>query len=269
MLLPHGGGAMSGLTDDAYLALLEPMQRELAMMARWVAETGQRVVVIFEGRDTAGKGGTIHAIARALSPRQCKVVSFAPPTEREEGQWYFQRYVEHLPAKGEIALFDRSWYSRAGVERVMGFCTQGEAKAFLAAVPHFERQLVEDGIFLFKYWLCCDQDKQEERFQRRLHNPLKRWKLSDMDVASRPYYAAYTQTREDMLAATHTRHAPWTLIDYNDQHLGRLTLLRHLLDRLPETELPQADIEWPPLEGPPLQEKYGVLRPAPDFPAGG
>ncbi len=148
---------MSRLSDEAYQALLEPMQRELAMMARWVAETGQRVVVIFEGRDTAGKGGTIHAIARALSPRQCKVVSFAPPTEREQGQWYFQRYAEHLPAKGEIALFDRSWYSRAGVERVMGFCTQAEAKAFLAAVPHFERQLVEDGIFLFKYWLCCDR----------------------------------------------------------------------------------------------------------------
>jgi polyphosphate kinase 2 len=257
---------MSNLSDDDYEALLEPMAQELTMMARWVAETQQRLVVIFEGRDTAGKGGTIHAIARALSPRQCKVVSFAPPNERERGQWYFQRYIPHLPTRGEIALFDRSWYSRAGVERVMGFCEEEEAKTFLCSVPHFERQLVDDGILLFKYWLCCDQERQEERFARRLHNPLKRWKLSDVDVASRHRYADYTRAREDMLAVTHTRHAPWTLVDYNDQHLGRLTLLRHLLDRLPETELPVGDIDWPTLEGAPLKEEFGVLHPIPAFP---
>ena len=257
---------MSTLTDEEYQALLEPLAEELTKMARWVAETGQRLLILFEGRDTAGKGGTIHAIARALSPRQCKVISFAPPTERERGQWYFQRYVEHLPARGEIALYDRSWYSRAGVERVMGFCSEAEAREFLAAVPHFERQLVEDGILLFKYWLCCDQALQEERFAKRLHNPLKRWKLSDIDVASRSRYGDYTRAREDMLSATHSRHAPWILVDYNDQHLGRLTLLRHLLDRLPETELPNQDIDWPPLPTPPLEESYSVIRPIPNFP---
>ena len=257
---------MSELSDEDYQALLAPMTRELAMMARWVAETGQRVVVIFEGRDTAGKGGTIHAIARNLSPRQCKVVSFAAPTEQEKGQWYFQRYVAHLPARGEIALFDRSWYSRAGVERVMGFCTEEEARIFLREAPEFERHLVHDGILLFKYWLTCDQERQEERFARRLHNPLKRWKLSDMDVASRTLYDAYTAAREEMLEATHTRHAPWTLVDFNDQHLGRLTLLRHLLDRLPETELPASDIDWPALACEPLRERFSVLYPVPAYP---
>jgi polyphosphate kinase len=258
--------AMSKLSDEEYEALLEPLARELTKMARWVAETRQRLVIIFEGRDTAGKGGTIHAITKVLSPRQCRVVSLTAPAERERDQWYFQRYVQHLPAKGEIALFDRSWYNRAGVERVLGFCTEAEAKDFLQAVPHFERQLFEDGILLFKYWLCCDQEQQEERFAERLNNPFKRWKLSDVDIASRAKYAEYTRAREEMLAGTHTRHAPWTLVDFNDQKLGRLTLLRHLLDHLPETELPVGDIDWPPLGAPPLKESYSVLQPLARFP---
>ena len=256
---------MGDLSDDQYDALLAPLAKELTMMARWVSETRQRLVVLFEGRDSAGKGGTIHAITKVLSPRQCRVVSLGAPTEREQGQWYFQRYVAHLPAKGEIALFDRSWYNRAGVERVMGYCSEEEAKAFLKAVPEFERHLIDDGILLFKYWLTCDQAEQEERFASRLNNPLKRWKLSEVDVAARTLYDAYTKAREEMLAATHTEHAPWTLVEFNDQKLGRLTLLRHLLDQLPETELPVGDIPWPPLPGPPQKESFGTLQPIPDF----
>ena len=162
--------------------------------------------------------------ANTLNPRQCKVVALPAPTERERGQWYFQRYAAHLPARGEISLFDRSWYNRAGVERVMGYCSEEEAEAFLKAAPEFERHLVDEGILLFKYWLCCDQEKQEERFAARINNPLRRWKLSPIDVEARTRYDDYTEARERMLEATHTPHAPWTLIDFNDQALGRLTL---------------------------------------------
>jgi len=165
---------MADLTHEEYEDLVRPLTEELSTMARWVDETGQRIVVLFEGRDTAGKGGSIDMFARVLNPRQCHVVALSSPSERERSQWYFQRYAEHLPPKGEISLFDRSWYNRAGVEPVMGFCTSQETDAFLSAVPEFERQLVEDGILLFKYWLCCDQKKQEKRFENRLHNPLKR-----------------------------------------------------------------------------------------------
>ena len=254
------------LSDEQYQALLEPMSEELASMARWVAETGQRVVVLFEGRDTAGKGGSIDMIARILNPRQCRVAALPSPTERETAEWYFQRYIPYLPAKGDITLFDRSWYNRAGVERVMGFCSEDEAEAFLRAVPHFEKQLVEDGILLVKYWLCCDQEKQEERFLKRLKSPLKRWKLSPVDIAARAKYDDYTKAREKMLKATHTRHAPWTLVDFNHQPLGRLTLLRDLLDRVPDTELPLADVPWPPLEHKPHKERYGVIEPIRDYP---
>jgi polyphosphate kinase 2 len=204
--------------------------------------------------------------ARVLNPRQCRVVALPSPSEREQTQWYFQRYIEHFPANGEIVLFDRSWYNRAGVERVMGFCTQEQTQDFLNAVPQFERHLVDDGILLFKYWLCCDQAVQEERFQNRLNNPMKRWKLSSIDLKARKLYDAYTEAREMMLSATHTDFAPWTLVDFNDQALGRLTLLRDLLDRLPDTELPLAEIPWPPLRHDPLNERYGVLKPLPNYP---
>jgi polyphosphate kinase 2 len=257
---------MGELTTTQYEELLKPLTKELSAMARWVAETEQRVVVLFEGRDTAGKGGSIDMIARVLNPRQCHVVALASPTKPERAQWYFQRYAAHLPPKGELALFDRSWYNRAGVEPVMGFCSDADTGAFLRAVPEFERQLVDDGILLFKYWLCCDQEKQEERFENRLYNPLKRWKLSPIDIAARSKYEAYTDARERMLAATHTDFAPWTLVDFNDQALGRLTLLRDLLDRILDTELPLNEIPWPPLPGPPGKERYGVLRPIPKYP---
>jgi len=255
----------SKLTEEQYLQLLKPLAHELSAMARWVAETDQRIVVVFEGRDTAGKGGSIDVFARLLNPRQCRVVALPSPSERQRTQWYFQRYIEHLPAAGEIVLFDRSWYNRAGVERVMGFCTQDEVQDFLNATPQFERHLVDAGMLLFKYWLCCDQAIQEERFENRLNNPVRRWKLSSIDAAARKHYDDYTEARELMLSATHTDYAPWTLVDFNDQPLGRLTLLRDLLDRVPDTELPLADIPWPPLEHPPLQERYGVLRPLPPY----
>jgi polyphosphate kinase 2 (PPK2 family) len=165
-----------------------------------------------------------------------------------------------------MTLFDRSWYNRAGVEAVMGFCTPQETDAFLKGVPEFERHLVDDGILLFKYWLCCDQDRQEERFENRLLNPLKRWKLSPIDVQARTRYEAYTEARERMLEATHTDFAPWTLVDFNDQALGRLTLLRDMLDRIPDTDLPVKEMEWPKLDGEPLKERYGVIEPIANYP---
>ena len=262
---------MSGktvLSRDQYEQLLKPLTRELSDAARWMQETGQRVVIVFEGRDTAGKGGSIDMISQNINPRHCRVVALPAPTVREQGQWYFQRYMQHLPSKGELVLFDRSWYNRAGVERVMGYCTQKQAEDFLEAAPQFEKHLVDDGILLFKYWLCVDQEKQEERFHNRLKNPRRRWKLSSVDIESRSRYEDYTIARERMLAATHTAWAPWTLVDYNDQPVGRLTLLRHFLDVLPDTKLPVTDIPWPPLKHEPYKERYGVIEPLPDYKIG-
>lgn len=256
---------MGKLKRKEYDDLLEPLEVELVAMARWAKATGARILVIFEGRDTAGKSGVIHAISDPLNPRQCRTVALAKPSEQEAGQWYFQRYVEHLPAAGEIVLFDRSWYNRAGVERVMGFASEEQVGAFLNQAPVFERQLVEDGILLFKYWLTCDQEEQEERFAERIADPLKRWKISPIDIAARTKYAEYTAAREDMLAATHTRHAPWTLVDFNDQRRGRLTVIRDLLHRLPDTRIEAPEIEFPPLGHEPEQEEFGELRPIPDF----
>jgi polyphosphate kinase len=250
------------LDKDTYLERLEPLQLDLNRMARWVQATGQRVLVLIEGRDTAGKGGVIAAIADTLNPRQCHVVALGKPSERERSQWYFQRYVPHLPAAGEIVLFDRSWYNRAGVEKVMGFCTPEQTDAFLKQVPRFEKLLTSDGILLFKYWLGVDQAQQEERFAERLADPMKRWKLSPIDLKAREKYADYTAARERMLEATHTRHAPWTLVDFNDQRRGRLALIRDLLDRVPDTAVPDEKIEFPPLPGKPLKERFaGKLRP--------
>ena len=251
-----------------YEDALEALQLELAAMARWARTTDQRICVLFEGRDTAGKGGTIKAIADRVNPRQLKVVALPKPTETEATQWYFQRYVAHLPAAGEIVLFDRSWYNRAGVERVMGFADEAQVTAFLHAAPVFERLLVDDGILLVKYWLSCDQEHQEERFAERLEDPLKRWKLSPIDVAARTRFADYTAAREAMFAATHTDFAPWTVVDFNDQKRGRLTLIRDLLDRLPEFEVPVEEIDFPPLEGKPLGEKFALLEPIADYKPG-
>ncbi len=257
---------MPKLKRKPYEALLDPLEEELVSMSRWVAEKGQRVLVLFEGRDTAGKGGVINAIADRLNPRQCHVVALSKPSEDERKQWYFQRYAAHLPGAGEITLFDRSWYNRAGVEKVMGFATDRQVDDFLKATPQFERMLVDDGILLFKYWLTCDQEKQEERFAERIEDPLKRWKLSPIDQAARTKYADYTDAREKMLKATHNEWAPWTLVDFNDQRLGRLTLIRDLLDRLPDTKCEEKELDWPPLGSAPKKGRFTVLKPIPSYP---
>ena len=253
------------MTDKNYDRAIEALNLELVAMARWAKAKGQRILVLFEGRDTAGKGGVIKAISEPLDPRQCHVVALGKPNDVEKGQWYFQRYVPHLPTAGEISLFDRSWYNRAGVEKVMGFASEEQVAAFLQAAPRFEKMLVDDGIHLIKYWLDCGQAEQEERFAERVEDPLKRWKLSPIDQAARGKYAAYSAARDAMFRATHTEWAPWTVVDFNDQKRGRLTLMRHLLDRLPDIHVPEQQIDWPPLGHPPHDEEFGVLKPIPDF----
>lgn len=256
---------MAKLKRKKYDELLEPLEEELVAMARWARHTGARICVIFEGRDTAGKGGAIRAVSQRLNPRQCRIVALSKPNETEMTQWYFQRYTRHLPAAGEIMLFDRSWYNRAGVEKVMGFTSEAKVAKFLEEAPKFEKMLTDDGILLFKYWLTTDQDNQEERLKERLEDPLKRWKLSPIDLAAREKYGAYTQAREAMLKATHTDHAPWTLVDFNDQKCGRLTLVRDLLDRLPDTHIEPPELMFPELGHEPLEESYSVLRPIKDY----
>ena len=244
------------LGKAAFLEQVAPLELELNEMARWLQHTGQRVLVLVEGRDTAGKGGVISAIAHTLSPRQCRVVALPKPNDRERTQWYFQRYVPHLPAAGEIVLFDRSWYNRAGVERVMGYCSEEQALAFLKQAPVFEKMLIDDGILLFKYWLTVDQAQQEERFAERSVDPRKRWKLSPVDLEARARYADYTDARNTMLQATHGKHTPWTLVNFNDQRRGRLALIRDLLARLPDHVVPAVAIDFPPLAQAPLKERF-------------
>ena len=257
-----GDDGQTHLSKKDYEDGLEPLQLALNNLARWLQHTGRRLAVVVEGRDTAGKGGVIAAIADALNPRQCHVVALPKPSDRERTQWYFQRYVQHLPAAGEIVLFDRSWYNRAGVEPVMGFCTEAQTQAFLHQAPAFEQMLVDDGLLLFKYWLTVDQAEQEQRFAERLADPLKRWKLSPIDAEARTRYADYGAARSRMLKATHTPAAPWTLVDFNDQKRGRLALIKDLLSRLPDTDVPPPGIELPPLDHAPLTERFlGPLRP--------
>ncbi|CAN5396835.1 polyphosphate kinase 2 [soil metagenome] len=255
---PPPGALKKRMDRSDYEAALDPLQLELSHAARWLAHTGKRMVVVVEGRDTAGKGGVINAISEHLNPRQCHVSALDKPSEQEARQWYFQRYVSHLPAAGQMTLFDRSWYNRAGVESVMGFATQEQVTAFLEQAPAFEKLLVDDGILLFKYWLTVDQPEQEQRFMERLADPLKRWKLSPIDVQARERYDDYTRARERMLKATHTAKAPWTLVDFNDQRRGRLTLIRDLLDRLPDSEVPDSTIEFPPLKRKLMKERFDV-----------
>lgn len=244
------------LGKGAYQEELAPLELELNDMARWLQYSGRRVLVLMEGRDTAGKGGVISAISGTLNPRQCRIVALPKPNDRERAQWYFQRYVSHLPAAGEIVLFDRSWYNRAGVERVMGYCSEAQAEAFLKQAPVFEKMLVDDGILLFKYWLTVDQAQQEERFAERRADPLKRWKLSPVDLEARARYADYTEARNTMLKVTHGKHTPWTLVDFNDQRRGRLALIRDLLKRLPDHSVPEVPIDFPPLPTAQLKEHF-------------
>jgi polyphosphate kinase len=220
------------------------------------------MVVLFEGRDAAGKGGAISAITKERNPRQVRVVGLAKATEREQTEWYFQRYIAHLPAAGELVLFDRSWYNRAGVEHVMGFCTREEYRRFLQQTPVFERMLVDDGILLYKYWLAVDQRYQEERFVERAADPLKRWKLSPIDIKARERYVEYGRARDAMFRATHTKYAPWHVVNFDDQRRGRLNLIHHLLDQVPDTSVPEEAIALPSLAGKPAKERFrGPVKP--------
>jgi len=231
-----------------YLEHLEPLQVQLTEMQRWVLHSGQRVVVIFEGRDTAGKGGAINCFTEVLNPRYCRVVALPKPNDRELSQWYFQRYVAHLPAAGEIVLFDRSWYNRGGVEKVMGFCTDAQYQRFLAQAPVFEKLLVDEGITLLKYWFAVDQEEQEKRFAERVEDPIKRWKISPIDIAARSHYDDYTTARDAFFKVTHTRHAPWHVVDANDQKRARLNMIAHLLDTLPDLKVPEEKLDLPALK---------------------
>jgi polyphosphate kinase 2 len=229
-----------------YVEELVRLQFELIKVQEWVRKEGMRVAVIFEGRDAAGKGGVIKRITESLNPRICRVVALGTPTERERGQWYFQRYVAQLPARGEIVLFDRSWYNRAGVEHVMEFCTEDEYREFLRACPLFEEMLVRSGIKLIKYWFSVNDEEQERRFIERMHNPIKRWKLSPMDVESRERWVEYSKAKDRMLKHTDSKYAPWTLVDADDKKSARLNCIAHLLRQIPYQDLRPMEIELPP-----------------------
>jgi polyphosphate kinase 2 len=245
-----------------YEELLEPLKLDLNNIAHWLQKTGGRMVVLVEGRDTAGKGGCIGAIADDLNPRQARIAALPRPTERELTQWYFQRYVAHLPAAGEMVLFDRSWYNRAGVEKVMGYCTRAEYKLFLKQAPIFERMLINDGILLYKYWLAVDQKHQEERFAERAADPLKRWKLSPIDIEARKHYQDYSRARDAMIEATHTSYAPWYVVNFNDQRRGRLNMIRHLVEQVPDPRVPTRRVPLPALTGRLRRERYkGPVKP--------
>jgi polyphosphate kinase len=239
-------GSAGGTMDRRlYFKELFRLQRELVKLQDWVQAHKLKVVVLFEGRDSAGKGGAIKRITQRLNPRVCRVVALPAPSERERSQWYFQRYVPHLPAGGEIVLFDRSWYNRAGVERVMGFCTETEVEDFFRSVPDFERMLVRSGIVLLKYWFSITDEEQEFRFQMRIHDPLKQWKLSPMDVESRRRWEDYTRAKEIMLERTHITEAPWWVVEAVDKKRARLNCIRHLLEQVPYGEVAKPAVTLP------------------------
>ena len=238
-------GAASGLNRRFYYEELFRLQRELIKLQDWVATTGQKVVVIFEGRDAAGKGGVIKRITQRLNPRVCRVVALPAPSERERGQWYFQRYVSQLPGKGEIVLFDRSWYNRAGVERVMGFCTEDDVAEFFRSCPEFERMLVRSGIKLVKYWFSITDEEQHRRFLMRIRDPLKQWKLSPMDLQSRVRWEAYTKAKEAMLEHTNIPEAPWWVVEAVDKKRARLNCISHLLSQFPYEEIVRPEVVLP------------------------
>jgi polyphosphate kinase 2 len=229
----------------SYFRNLFHLQRELVKLQDWVAHTRQKVVILFEGRDAAGKGGAIKRITQRLNPRVCRVVALPAPNDRERTQWYFQRYAAHLPAAGEIVLFDRSWYNRAGVERVMGFCSEDDVEEFFRSVPEFERMLVRSGISLIKYWFSITDDEQHVRFLGRLHDPLKQWKLSPMDLESRRRWEDYTKAKEAMLERTHITEAPWWVVQAVDKKRARLNCIQHLLDQFPYTEVERPEVQLP------------------------
>ena len=238
-----------------YFRELFRMQAELVKLQDWVVKTGQKVVILFEGRDAAGKGGAIKRITQRLNPRVCRVAALPAPNAREQTQWYFQRYVAHLPGAGEIVLFDRSWYNRAGVERVMGFCSDEQYEEFFRSVPEFEKMLVRSGIQLIKYWFSISDEEQQLRFLGRIHDPLKQWKLSPMDMESRRRWEEYTKTKEIMLERTHIPEAPWWVVQADDKKKARLNCIHHLL-----SQIPYGEIEYPTVVLPPRQHNEDYVR---------
>ena len=244
------------LKRKVYETELARLQVELVKLQEWIKQEGLKVVVIFEGRDAAGKGGVIKRITQSLNPRICRIVALGTPTEREQTQWYFQRYVPHLPAGGEMVLFDRSWYNRAGVERVMGFCTEDEYREFLRSCPEFERMLVRSGLVLIKYWFSVSDEEQERRFQARIADPTKRWKLSPMDLESRTRWVEYSKAKDEMFAHTDIKQAPWYVVEADDKQRARLNCISHLLSLLPYENLTPEPIALPP-----RQEARGYVRP--------
>ena len=249
--------------DRDYEQELRRLQIELVKLQEWIRHNGLRVVVICAGRDAAGKGGAIKRITDTLNPRICRVVALGTPTEKEKTQWYFQRYVAHLPAAGEMVLFDRSWYNRAGVERVMGFCTENEYMEFLQSCPEFERMLVRSGLILIKYWFSVGDEEQERRFQDRMGDVTKRWKLSAMDLQSRPRWVEYSRAKDEMFAHTDTKQVPWYVVNADNKKCARLNLIRHLLSRIPYEDLTPKPMKLPPLDKskyirPPIHEQNFV-----------
>jgi len=235
----------STIDRQLYFRELLRMQCELVKLQDWVMHNGLKVVVLFEGRDSAGKGGAIKRVTQRVNPRFCRVVALPAPTDREKSQWYFQRYVPHLPAAGEIVLFDRSWYNRAGVERVMGFASEAQVEDFFRDVPEFERMLVRSGIILIKYWFSITDQEQQFRFLMRIHDPIKQWKLSPMDLQSRVRWEQYTKAKEEMFARTNIPEAPWYIVEGNDKKRARLNLIAHLLSQVPYQDVPHDPIALP------------------------
>jgi polyphosphate kinase 2 len=258
------GEGSSKLSDSKYEKELARLQVELVKMQYWVKHTDTRIVIIFEGRDAAGKGGTIKRITEPLNPRGCRVVALGTPSDREKTEWYFQRYVPHLPAAGEIVCFDRSWYNRAGVEKVMGFCTDSQYQEFMQTCPQFEQMLVRSGIILIKYWFSVSDDEQERRFQSRLTDPARRWKLSPMDLESRDRWVEFSQAKDTMFSHTNIPEAPWSTVEADDKKRARLNCISHFLSKIPYVDMTPEPLELAPRKAapeyvrPPLNEQFFV-----------
>jgi polyphosphate kinase len=260
----YPGNGKPKLGSSFYESELIKLQGELVKLQEWIKHKNLRVVVIFEGRDAAGKGGAIKRITESLNPRICRVVALGVPTEREKSQWYFQRYIPHLPAGGEMVLFDRSWYNRAGVERVMGFCTEEEYWDFLRSCPNFENTLIRSGITLIKYWFSVSDLEQERRFLQRIEDPTRRWKISQMDMEARTRWVEYSKAKDEMFAYTDTKQSPWFVVEADDKRRARLNCIAHLLSMVPYEEVPREKIVLPPIERekayvrPPMSEQTFV-----------
>lgn len=255
-LEPKAAHRGANIPEKVYEKELRKLQIELVKLQYWIKDKGLKVVVLFEGRDAAGKGGVIKRITECLNPRICRVVALGMPTEREKSQWYFQRYVPHLPGAGEMVLFDRSWYNRAGVERVMGFCTEAEYREFLRSCPEFERMIQRSGIQLLKYWFSVSDEEQERRFQARIDDPTKHWKLSPMDLKSRDRWIEYSKAKDDMFASTDIKQSPWYVVNADSKKRARLNCIAHLLSLIP-----YEDVSPKPFKLKPRQEETGYVRP--------